>query len=195
MKGAGHYDAGYPDKPGYRQWDPALRREDHTGDADQGPCHHDHRDTMTSPAAPTPASGLTLGELRHELVALLALADTAEKPAPSRVHPSDHPMPGHEWSVKAHMPKVVHDHYYRRDRDGWLIRAAEESELADCIFVSTPDAMDAEDFMAVPIASARQLGMAILAACDRADSVRLGVPRLESWRTRQTSPNKGDQVT
>lgn len=48
MEGAGHYDAGYPDIPGYRQWDPALRREDHTGVAGQGPCHHDHHDTMTA---------------------------------------------------------------------------------------------------------------------------------------------------
>lgn len=60
MEGASHYDAGYPDNPGYRQWDPALRREDHTGDADQGPCHRDHHDSMTAAGGASAVSDDTM---------------------------------------------------------------------------------------------------------------------------------------
>lgn len=142
-----------------------------------------------------PTDSITMGDLRSHLTELLALAETSDKPHPTRVHPAMHAMPGQEWAVKAHMPKVVYDHFYKRERDGWLIRATDSVEDADCVFISTPDAMDAEDFMAVPTTSARQLAMAILAACDRADSVRNGATSLDSWRAKKTRAEQGDQVT
>nr|WP_192963599.1 hypothetical protein [Streptomyces sp. W9] len=142
-----------------------------------------------------PGDNVTIGDLRGHLVELLALAETSEKPRPTRVHPAEHAMPGQEWAVEAHMPKVVYDHFYRRERDGWLIRATDAVDDADCIFISTPDAMDAEDFMAVPTTSARQLAMAILAACDRADAVRTGTTSLDSWRAKKARSIQGDQVT
>lgn len=141
------------------------------------------------------ADDLTLGAVRRHLMQLVVLADTGEKPRPTTVHPVEHAMPGHEWAVEARMVRQVYDHFYRRERSGWLVRATDSVDDADCVFISTPDAMDAEDFMPVPIASARQLAMSILAACDRADSVRAAVPSLESWRSKKTSPIEGDQVT
>ncbi|MGA5670116.1 hypothetical protein ACPCTG_32125 [Streptomyces pseudogriseolus] len=126
---------------------------------------------------------------------MLALAETAEKPRPTVVHQRPHPMPGHEWAVSARMPRKVYDHFYRRERDGWLVRATDSADDADCVFISTPDAMDAEDFMAVPTTTARQLAMAILAACDRADSIRHGVANLDAWRTKKVQLDEGDEVT
>jgi hypothetical protein len=149
---------------------------------------------VTSQAEPS-AADVTLGDLRQHLSEMLALAQTAEKPRPSVVHQHPHPMPGQEWAISAPMPKKVYDHFYRRERDGWLVRATDSVDDADCVFISTPDAMDAEDFMAVPTTTARELAMSILAACDRADSVRYGVSSLDAWRAKKTSPSKGDQVT
>lgn len=146
---------------------------------------------MSSPAESHSVDDLTLGAVRRRLVELVALADTGDMPRPTDVHPAEHPMPGQEWAVEARMAKQSRDHYYRRDRSGWLVRATDAPEDADCVFISTPDAMDAEDFMAVPTASARQLAMSILAACDRADSVRSAVPSLDSWRAKKTSPMNG----
>jgi hypothetical protein len=143
--------------------------------------------------ADVPSEDLTLGELRRRLVEMVALTDTSEKPRPTTVHRGDHPMPGHEWAVTAHMPKTVYDHFYKRERDGWLIRATDSLDDADCIFISTPDAMDAEDFMAVPVASARQLAMAVLAACDRAESVASRVPSLDTRRARMQRAADLDQ--
>jgi hypothetical protein len=131
------------------------------------------------------ADDLTLGDLRRHLAEMVALADTSEKPRPATVHPADHSMPGHEWAVAGHMPKVLYDHHYKRERTGWLVRATDSVEDAECIFISTPDAMGAEDFMAVPTTSARQLAMAILAACDRAGSVAADVPSLETLRRKK----------
>jgi hypothetical protein len=128
---------------------------------------------------------LTIGDLRRHLVEMVALADTSEKPRPTTINRADHSMPGYEWAVTAYMSKTVYDHHYKRERDGWLIRATDSTDDADCIFVSTPDAMDAEDFMAVPVTSARQLAMAILAACDRAESVASHVPSLDARRARK----------
>lgn len=151
------------------------------------------------------ADDLSLAEVRQELHRLVALADSAERPAPTRINPSDHPMPGHEWSVTAHMPKALIDHYYRRERDGWLIRATDSAEDGEFIYVSTPDAMDAEDFMPIPTPSARKLATALLAACDRADAVRLNVSSLAARRATKnfpsqkapgrTSPSEGDRLT
>lgn len=131
------------------------------------------------------ADDLTLGDLRRHLAEMVALADTSEKPRPTTIHPADHPMPGQEWAVAGHMSKVLYDHHYKRERTGWLVRATDSADDADCVFVSTPDAMDAEDFMAIPTTTARQLAMAILAACDRADSVASSVPSLETLRRKK----------
>lgn len=138
-------------------------------------------------AVPRTADEVALGDLRSMLVEMVALAQTADKPRPTSVNRAPHPMPGHEWAVDARMHHTVYDHY-RRERAGWLVRATDDPDDADCIFVSTPDAMDGEDFMAVPTTSARQLAMALLAACDRADAVRSAVPSLETWRAKKTRP-------
>jgi hypothetical protein len=147
---------------------------------------------MSSPAEQS-AAEVTLGDLRQQLSEILALAHTAEKPRPSVVHQRPHPMPGREWSVSAPMPRKVYDHFYRRERDGWLVRATDLPDDADCVFISTPDAMVAEDFMAVPTTTARELAMSILAACDRADEVRYGVSKLEARRTNKIRPVKENE--
>ena len=91
------------------------------------------------------------------------------------------------------MHRTVHDHY-NRERSGWLVRATDDVDDSDCVFISTPDAMDGEDFMAVPTTSARQLAMSILAACDRADSVSAGISSLDTWRAKKT-PYEGESMT
>lgn len=141
------------------------------------------------------AADIPLGEVRQQLAQMLALANTSETPRPSTLHRHPHPMPGREWAVSAPMPKTVYDPFYRRDRDGWLVRATDSVDDADCVFVSTPDAMIAEDFMAVSTTTARELAMAILAACDRADEVRYGVSNLEAHRAKKVRPIEGDRVT
>ena len=111
------------------------------------------------------ADGLTLDQLRSELRNLVALADTSERPKPTAINPPEHPMPGHEWTVGD-------------GRAEWTVRAVDDPDLADCVYVNTPDAMFPSDFQAMTILGARQLAMALRAACDRADHLRPGVPRL-----------------
>ena len=153
------------------------------------------REATRLSAAPTKAlADASVSDLREHLRELLALAETSDKPRPTNILKGSHPMPGQEWAIDAYMPKKLFDSY-KRERSGWLVRAVDDAADSDCVFISTPDAMDAEDFMAVPTTTARQLAMAILAACDRADAVAAGVSSLDNWRNRKTPPTEGDQVT
>jgi hypothetical protein len=123
--------------------------------------------------------GLTLAQLRVELRHLVALADTAERPKPTRINPAGHPMPGHEW--------VVDQRIIAKDFQGkptWWVRTVDDPEVADAVFVSSPDGMaPGEDFISMPVEGARRLAMALLAAADRADHQALGVTRLEDRRS------------
>ncbi|WP_399559181.1 hypothetical protein OH809_45260 (plasmid) [Streptomyces sp. NBC_00873] len=137
----------------------------------------------------TAADDLTLDQLRVELRHLVALADSAERPKPTRINPAGHAMPGYEWEVTQ---RVLARNF--QTVPTWLIRTVDEEECADAVYVSSPDCMfPTEDFIAMPAENARQLAMALLAAADRADHQALGIPRLEDRRTRR--PSKGDQVT
>lgn len=147
-----------------------------------------------SAAAPAHADEMTLGDLRTLLVEMVSLSHTAEKPRPTGINGMGHPMPGHEWSISSRMYRTVYDHY-QRERAGWLVRALDSIEDAEFVFVSTPDAMDGEDFMAIPTTTARQIAMALLAACDRADSVRSSVTSMDTWRAKKAPPSDGDPMT
>lgn len=125
---------------------------------------------------------LTLDELRAELRVLVAYADTAERPKPSRINGPDHPMPGQQWDVEGR------NRLRNREWDDWHVIALDDPEVADCVYVSTPDGFAEEDYMALRVTRARQLAMALLAACDRAEHLRAGVPRLaDRRRTREAS--------
>lgn len=125
----------------------------------------------------TAADDLTLGQLRRELRHLVALADSSERPKPTRTNPPGHPMPGHEWTV------VEHGHPYTQRVFGWIIRAVDDPEHSDAVYVSSPDCTNpGEDFTPMTTADARRLSMALLAAADRADHLTADVPRLEDRR-------------
>lgn len=99
--------------------------------------------------------------LRTELHRLVALADTASKPAPTHVT-ADGPMPGYEWQVDDD-----------RSLGRWLVRTADADE-DHCVYVHTP-AHGGDDVIAVPRETARQLAMALLAAADRAHATATGI--------------------
>ena len=120
---------------------------------------------------------VTLGELRRELRHLVALAHTGELPRPTVVNGPDHEMPGHEWQVEQ---RTVPGY---RKPPTWYVRTVDEPETTDAVYVCPPDlSRPAEDFTAMPTDSARQLAMAILAACDRADHQALKIIRLTDRR-------------
>jgi hypothetical protein len=130
---------------------------------------------------------ITLGELRAELRALVALAGAAEKPKPNAIHPNAHGMGAcREWVIN-YRSHDVYDHHRL-----WSVLALDNDDVADCIYVHTPDCMPG-DYIAAPTIEARQLAMAILAACDRAEELSAGVTHLEDRRKRR--PAKGDQMT
>jgi len=116
-------------------------------------------------------------ELRRELRHLVAMADCTEKPLPTRINPPDHPMPGHEWEIQQ---RTIPGY---SKPPTWLVRTVDEPETTDAVYISSPDCVyPAEDFIAMPTDTARQLAMAILAAADRADHVALGIPQLQDHR-------------
>jgi hypothetical protein len=129
----------------------------------------------------TPADGLTLAQVRHELAHLVALADTAERPKPDVINPPEHSMPGHEWRVVQEAPFAARPPL-------WVVRSVDEAETRDCVYVAQPDpyvTYDWErqlDFISMNPLDARRLAMALLAAADRADHLTRGVPRLEDRR-------------
>lgn len=124
------------------------------------------------------ADDLTLGEIRRELHRLTAIAGSAERPKPTRINGTDHPMPGHEWDLREQ------PHPYGSKDYVWVIRAIEEQDTADgMVHVSSPESMfPGEDFVPLYASDARRLAMALLAAADRAEHLALGVPRLEDRR-------------
>jgi hypothetical protein len=128
----------------------------------------------------TAADGLTLDQLRIKLRHLVAMADTAERPKPDVINPPEHGMAGHEW-------RVIQDTGVRPPV--WVVRAVDEPEARDCVYVAQPDpyvSYDWErqlDFVAMSPLDARRLAMALLAAADRADHQALGVTRLEDRRS------------
>jgi hypothetical protein len=120
---------------------------------------------------------ISLGEIQRHLHHLVAVADTAERPHPTRVNPPDHAMPGLEWVVNE-------DHHpYTARSFTWTIRTVDDPEYADAVFVSSPDSINpGEDFVPLTTTDARRVGLALLAAADRADHVSAGVPRLSDRR-------------
>jgi hypothetical protein len=137
---------------------------------------------MSSPAEQTSAADLTLSELRRELHDLVALADSAERPKPTRINGPDHSMPGWEWDLREQRsPHASRDYV-------WVIRTVDEQDTADgMVYVSTPESMfPGEDFVPMYVSDARRLGLALLAAADRAHHQAAGVPRLEDRRSKQS---------
>lgn len=130
----------------------------------------------------TSADDLTLGALRQELRHLIAMADSAERPKPDVINPSDHSMAGHEWRIVGEVVPGVRPPM-------WIVRAVDEPEACDAIYVGQPDpyvSYDWErqlDFTAMRPLEARRLAMALLAAADRAEHLNADVPRLEDRRT------------
>lgn len=122
-----------------------------------------------------------LAELRRELMELVAIADSAERPRPDVVNPPGHAMPGHEWRVSQH---VLPGHRPPL----WVVRTADGEATKPAVYVAEPDRVrdydwaDRLDFTAMAPTDARRLAMALLAAADRADHQAAGVPRLEDRR-------------
>jgi len=144
---------------------------------------------MSSQAEQHSADGLTLGELRRELHHLVSMADSAERPKPTRINGPDHAMPGYEWNL------LEQKHPYTSRDYAWVIRALDEQNTADgLVYVSTPESVfPGEDFAPLYSSDARRLALALLAAADRADHQASGIPRLEDRRISKT--RKRDQMT
>jgi hypothetical protein len=127
------------------------------------------------------ADNLTLGQLRRELAALVALADTAERPKPDAINPPEHNMAGHEWRIAQEVPSG-------RRPPLWVVRTVDDPETRDGVYVAQPDpyaTYDWErqlDFVAMSPLDGRRLAMALLAAADRVDHIAADVPRLEDHR-------------
>ena len=120
---------------------------------------------------------VTLTDIRRELRRLVALADSAERPKPTKINEPEHPMPGHEWTV------LEQDHPYTSRTYAWVIRSVDDSEVCDWVYVSSPDCTNPmEDFTPMTPVDARRLAMALLAAADRAEHLAADVPRLEDRR-------------
>lgn len=108
---------------------------------------------------------LTLGQISARLRALVAHAATADRPRPTRINPPGHPWRGHEWVV-------VPEHAdARRSRGFWSVVALDNDDLADAVYVHTPDSLLGTygDYICVSTLDARRLAAALLAAADRAD--------------------------
>ena len=124
---------------------------------------------------------LTIAQLRRELVHLVSLADTAERPKPDVINPPDHGMAGHEWRIAQEVPSG-------RRPPLWVVRTVDDPDTRDGVYVAQPDpyvTYDWErqlDFVAMSPLDARRLAMALLAAADRADHLTADVPRLEDRR-------------
>lgn len=142
---------------------------------------------MGAAAGQNPADGLTIAQLRAELVSLASLAGTAELPKPTVVNDAWHPMPGPEWQVNYPCEYGKPDSYRR-----YAVRVVDNDDVADAAYISTPGHMPG-DFTPGTTTELRQYAMAILAACELADHRTAGVPRLEDQR-RKRRP-KGDQMT
>ena len=137
---------------------------------------------------------LSLGTIRQELHRLVALADSCERPKPDVINPPEHGMAGHEW-------RVIQDAPFATRPPLWVIRAVDDSDTNDCVYVAQPDpyvVYDWErqlDFVPMRPTDARRLAMALLAAADRADSAAQGVTSLGAWRTAKSDPPERKQMT
>lgn len=130
---------------------------------------------------------VTLSELRAELRELVALAGAADKPKPDYELPPKHGMaPGHEWVIDYR----AHDLYDQTRL--WQVLVRNSDEVADCVYIHTPDSMPG-DYVCAPTLEARRLAMAILAACDRAEEQSAGVTHLDARRSRKR--RTGEQMT
>ncbi|MFZ3475265.1 hypothetical protein ACODT3_42835 [Streptomyces sp. 4.24] len=137
---------------------------------------------------PTPASPghLTLDTIRKELERLVSLAQTGERPRPTLVNPPGHPMPGWEWVIEQRTIRP-----FGRPPT-WWVRTVDDPETNGAVHVSSPDCViPGEEFGAMFPTDARRLGLALIAAADRAEHLEAGVPRLEDHRT-PTPPTLGD---
>lgn len=127
---------------------------------------------------------LSLSDLRRELHRLVALAESAERPKPDTINPPEHGMAGHEW-------RVVQEAPFTTRPPMWVVRAVDDSETRDCVYVAQPDpyvTYDWErqlDFVPMRPTEARRLAMTLLAAADRADSVSQGVSSLAARRVQR----------
>ncbi|MEU3399395.1 hypothetical protein [Streptomyces filamentosus] len=122
--------------------------------------------------------GLTLQQVRKELEHLVALAQTGERPRPTLINPPGHPMTGWEWIVEQRTTAP------RRTPPTWWVRTVDEPETSGAVYVSSPDsAAPGEDFTAMFPTDARRLGLALIAAADRAEHAHAGIPRLEDHRS------------
>ncbi|MER8002991.1 hypothetical protein [Streptomyces sp. NPDC095613] len=137
---------------------------------------------------------LSLKEIRAELHRLVAIADSAERPKPDTINPPEHGMAGPEWRVPQEAP-------FASSPPLWVVRAVDDPETRDCIYVAQPDPYvkyDWErqlDFVPMNPTDARRLAMAILAAADRAESVSQGVTSLAARRTQKTDPPERKTMT
>lgn len=137
---------------------------------------------------------LSLDVIRRELHRLVALADSSERPKPDVINPPEHGMAGHEW-------RVIQDAPFATRAPLWVVRAVDDSDTSDCVYVAQPDpyvAYDWErelDFVPMRPTDARRLAMTLLAAADRADSVAQGVSSLGAWRTAKSDPPERKQMT
>ncbi|MER5302214.1 hypothetical protein ABT039_22525 [Streptomyces lasiicapitis] len=121
--------------------------------------------------------GLSLGEVRKELEHLVALAQTGERPRPTLINPPGHPMPGCEWVIEQRAVTP------QRTPATWWVRTVDDPETNGAVYVSSPDCMaPGEDFGSMFPTDARRLGLALIAAADRAEHQQAGVPRLEDHR-------------
>ncbi|GAA3807949.1 hypothetical protein ACFQ0G_53705 [Streptomyces chiangmaiensis] len=147
---------------------------------------------MSSPAEQYSVADVPLREIRRELAALVALADTAERPKPDVINPPGHGMAGHEWRIAQEAP-------FANRPPLWVVRTVDDPETRDGVYVAQPDpyvTYDWErqlDFVAMSPLDARRLAMAILAAADRAEHQTAGVPRLEDRRSKKR--RERDQMT
>ena len=122
-------------------------------------------------------AGLSLSRVAEELRALVALADTAERPKPDVINPPGHGMAGHEWRVAQDVMPGVRPPM-------WVVRTVDDPETRDGVYVAQPDPYvhyqweSQMDFTAMMPLDARRLAMALLAAADRAEHLSVGVPRL-----------------
>jgi hypothetical protein len=123
---------------------------------------------------------VTLDQIRRELRHLVAMADSAERPKPTRINPPEHPMPGHEWVIEQ---RVIARSFQRIPV--WVVRTVDDPESSEAVYVCPSDVKTPNnewDFLAMPSEDARRLAMALLAAADRADHLTAGVPRLQDRR-------------
>ncbi|GAA1110576.1 hypothetical protein [Streptomyces javensis] len=129
---------------------------------------------------------LTLQEVRKELEQLVALAQSGERPRPTLINPPGHPMPGWEWVIEQRTVTQRHT------TPTWWVRTVDEPETSGAVYVSSPDCMEpGEEFGAMFPTDARRLGLALIAAADRAEHVEAGVPRIEDHRPdRSAKPTK-----